>query len=223
MVQAPAKPAPAPSDAPILSADLAEAPPIALRLPPQWELTDERVIELGESNELLIFERTAEGVLQIGFPSGFETGRNELSVGSQIANWRFERDLGEATGATSGYSLPDGALLVPDAAWISDERLEGVESEPTQPMPAVPDFVVEVRSLSQNIRDQQEKMERWMANGVRLGWLIDPYEALAWIYREGQDEPERLKRPDTLSGEDVMVGLVVDLTRLWRANEGRGD
>ena len=223
MVQAPVKPVPAPSRAPTLNAHLAEAPPIALRLPPQWELTDERVIELGESNELLIFERTAEGVLQIGFPSGFETGRNELSVGSQIANWRFERDLGEATGATSGYSLPDGALLVPDAAWISDERLEGVESEPTQPMPAVPDFVVEVRSLSQNIRDQQEKMERWMANGVRLGWLIDPYEALAWIYREGQDEPERLKRPDTLSGEDVMVGLVVDLTRLWRANEGRGD
>ena len=223
MVQAPVKPVPAPSRAPTLNAHLAEAPPIALRLPPQWELTDERVIELGESNELLIFERTAEGVLQIGFPSGFETGRNELSVGSQIANWRFERDLGEATGATSGYSLPDGALLVPDAAWISDERLEGVESEPTQPMPAVPDFVIEVRSLSQNIRDQQEKMERWMANGVRLGWLIDPYKALVWIYRERQDEPELLERPDALSGEDVMVGLVVDLTRLWRANEGRGD
>ena len=59
-----------------------------------------------------------------------------------------------------------------------------------------------------------------MANGVRLGWLIDPYEALVWIYREGQEEPELLERPDTLSGEDVMVGLVVDLTRLWRANEG---
>ena len=226
MVQAPVKPVPAPSRAPTLNAHLAEAPPIALRLPPQWELTDERVIELGESNELLIFERTAEGVLQITLPAGFGTGRNEASVGAQIVVWRFERDLGEATGATSGYSLPDGALLVPDAAWISDERLAGlagIEIEDTKPLPAVPDFVLEVRSLSQNIRDQQEKMERWMANGVRLGWLIDPYEALVWIYREGRDEPELLKRPDTLSGEDVMVGLVVDLTRLWRANEGRGD
>ena len=226
MVQAPVKPAPAPPDAPILSADLAEAPPIALRLPPQWELTDERMVELGEINEPLGFERTAEGVLHITLPAGFGTGRNEVSVGSQIVNWRFERDLGEATGATSGYSLPDGALLVPDAAWISDERLAGlagIEIEDTKPLPAVPDFVLEVRSLSQNIRDQQEKMERWMANGVRLGWLIDPYKALVWIYREGQDEPELLERPNTLSGEDVMVGLVVDLTRLWRANEGRGD
>ena len=220
MVQAPVKPAPAPPDAPILSADLAEAPPIALRLPPQWELTDERVVELGEANELLGFERTAEGVLQITLPAGFGTGKNEVSVGSQIVNWRFERDLGEATGTTSGYSLPDGALLVPDAAWISDERLAGIEIEPTKPLPAAPDFVLEVRSLSQDIRDQQEKMEQWMANGVRLGWLIDPYEALVWIYREGQDEPELLERPDTLSGEDVMVGLTVDLTRLWRANKG---
>ena len=223
MVQAPVKPAPAPPDAPILSADLAEAPPIALRLPPQWELTDERVVELGEANELLGFERTAEGVLHITLPAGFGTGENEVSVGAQIVHWRFERNLGRTTGATSGYSLPDGALLAPDAAWISDERLADIEIEPTKPLPAAPDFVLEVRSLSQNIRDQQEKMERWMANGVRLGWLIDPYDALVWIYREGQDEPELLERPDTLSGEDVMVGLVVDLTRLWRANEDRGD
>ena len=223
MVQAPVKPAPAPPDAPILSADLAEAPPIALRLPPQWELTDERMVELGEINEPLGFERAAEGVLHITLPAGFETGENELSAGAQIASWRFERDLGRATGATSGYSLPDGALLAPDAAWISDERLADIEIEPTKPLPVAPDFVLEVRSLSQDIRDQQEKMERWMANGVRLGWLIDPYKALVWIYREGQDEPELLERPDTLSGEDVMVGLVVDLTRLWRANEGRGD
>ena len=225
MVQAPVKPAPAPPGTPTLSGDIAEAPPITLRLPPQWELTDERMVELGETNEPLGFERTAEGVLQITLPAGFKTGENELSVGSQIANWRFERDLGGATGATSGYSLPDGALLVPDAAWISDERLAGIagiEIEPTNPLPVAPDFVLEVRSLSQNIRDQQEKMERWMANGVRLGWLIDPYDALVWIYREGQDEPELLERPDTLSGEDVMVGLVVDLTRLWRANKGEG-
>ena len=226
MVQAPVKPAPAPPGAPTLSGDIAEAPPITLRLPPQWELTDERMVELGETNEPLGFERTAEGVLQITLPAGFETGRNEASVGAQIVVWRFERDLGEATGATSGYSLPDGGLLVPDAAWISDERLAsiaGIEIEPTKPLPVAPDFVLEVRSLSQNIRDQQEKMERWMANGVRLGWLIDPYDALVWIYREGQEEPELLERPDTLSGEDVMVGLVVDLTRLWRANKGGND
>ena len=223
MVHAPVKPAPAPPSDFTLSADLVEAPPITLRLPSQWTLTDERVVELGEANEALGFERTAEGVLQINFPPGFPSSEAEGTVGAQIIVWRFAYDTGRTTLSSGGYSLPDRSLLVPDAAWISDERLAGVEISPTKPLPAVPDFVLEVRSHSQRIGLQQRKMQQWMANGVRLGWLIDPFNALVWIYREGQDEPELLERPDTLSGEDVMIGLTVDLTRVWRANKGEGD
>ena len=217
MVQAPVKPAPAEVDDVQSNADLTDTPPITLRLPDEWSLSDECVIQLGECNELLGFERTAEGALQINFPPGFPSSEAEGAVGAQIIAWRFAEDSGRATPGTGGYSLPDGSLLVPDAAWISDERLEGIEIEPTKPMPAAPDFVLEVRSFSQDIRDQQDKLEQWMANGVRLGWLIDPFEARVWIYREGEDEPELLEQPDTLSGEDVMVGLTVDLTRIWPA------
>ena len=220
MVQAPVKPAPAPPSDFTLSPDLVEAPPITLRLPPQWQLTDERVVELGETNDALGFERTAEGVLQINFPPGFPSSEAEGTVGWQVAAWRFAHDAGRTTPSSGGYSLPDGALLIPDAAWISDERLAGVEISPTKPLRAVPDFVLEVRSYSQRIGRQQRKMLQWIANGVRLGWLIDPYDALVWIYREGQAEPERLERPDTLSGEDVMIGLMVDLTRVWPASGG---
>ena len=221
MVQAPVKSAP-PSEF-TLSPDLVEAPPITLRLPPQWELADKRLVELGEPNEPLGFERTAEGLLQIIFPPGFPSSEAEGTVGAQIIMWRFERDLGGATGATAGYSLSDGSLLVPDAAWVSDERLAKIEIEPTLPLRAAPDFILEVRSYSQHIGQRQRRMQQWMANGVRLGWLLDPFNALVWIYREGQDEPELLERPDTLSGEDVMIGLTVDLTRVWRANKGEGD
>ena len=220
MVQAPVKPAPAPPSAPTLSADLVEAPPITLRLPSQWTLTDERVVELGEANDALGFERTVEGVLQINFPPGFPSSEAEGAVGAQIIVWRFTHDTGRTTPSSGGYSLPDGALLIPDAAWISDERLAGVEISPTKPLRAAPDFILEVRSYSQHIGQRQRRMQQWMANGVRLGWLLDPFNALVWIYREGQDEPERLERPDTLSGEDVMVGLTVDLTHVWRANKG---
>lgn len=213
MVQAPTKPPPI--SEPAFNADLVDAPPIILRLPPQWAVDDDCLSELGALNELLWIERTAEGALQIGFPTGFHTAKHEVDIGRQIANWRFAIHRGEVTGTNSAYSLPDGSLLMPDAAWISDERLEGIEIGPTKPMPAVPDFVLEVRSFSQDIKDQQDKMEQWMANGVRLGWLIDLFEAQVWIYRAGQDEPELLERPDTLSGEDVMVGLTVDLTRIW--------
>lgn len=216
MVQAPTKPAPI-SDAPY-SKSLVGAPPITLQLPAEWAVDDDCLSELGELNEMLWIERTAEGALQINFPPGFPSSEAEGAVGAQIIAWRFAEDSGRATPGTGGYSLPDGSLLVPDTAWISDERLEGIEIEPTKPMPAAPDFVLEVRSYSQEIRDQQEKMERWMANGVRLGWLIDPFDARVWIYREGQDEPEQLERPDTLSGESIMVGLAVDLTRIWPAD-----
>ena len=223
MVQAPVKPAPAPPSDFTLSPDLVEAPPIALRLPPQWDLTDERVVELGESNDALGFERTAEGVLHINFPPGFPSSEAEGTVGAQVVMWRFAHDTGRTTPGTGGYSLPDGSLLVPDAAWISDERMAGVEVSSTKPLRAVPDFVLEVRSGSQRIAQQQRRVQQWMANGVRLGWLVDPFNALVWIYRERQDEPELLERPDALSGEAVMVGLAVDLTRLWRANEDGGD
>ena len=217
MAQAPVKPAPV-SDI-SCGAELVEAPPIVLRLPAQWAADDDCLVELGERNDLLGFERTAEGVLKISFPTGFQSAEHEFSIGGQIAAWHAARGVGRATGATGGYSLPDGSLLVPDAAWISDERVAGIQIGPTKPMPAVPDFVLEVRSYSQDIRDQQDKMEQWMANGVRLGWLIDPFDAQVWIYREGQDEPELLERPDTLSGEDVMPGLTVDLTQVWPADD----
>ena len=217
MVQAPTKPVPI-SDAPY-SENLVGAPPIKLRLPTEWAVDDDCLSALGELNEMLWIERTAEGVLQISFPTGFPVAEHELNLASQIAAWRFATRSGRATGATGGYSLPDGSLLVPDAAWISDERVEGIEMSPTKPLPAVPDFVLEVRSFSQDIRDQQDKMEQWMANGVRLGWLIDPFNAQVWIYREGEGEPELLERPDTLSGEDVMPGLTVDLTQVWPAED----
>ena len=218
MAHAPTKPMPAPLSAPPIPSVADEQLPLVLRLPEQWALTDECMVTLGESNEALVFERTAEGALQINFPTGFPSSESEATIGSQVVVWRFAEAAGRTTIGTGGYSLPDGTLLIPDAAWTSDERLEGVEIDPTKPLPAVPDFVLEVRSFSQDIRDQQDKMEQWMANGVRLGWLVDPFEAEVWIYREGQDEPQFLERPDTLSGENVMVGLTVDLTRIWPAD-----
>ena len=76
--------------------------------------------------------------------------------------------------------------------------------------------MLEVRSPSQTLQEQQTKMGEWMANGVRLGWLLEAFEETVWVYREGQPEPERLDRPMALSGESVMEGLSVDLTRVWR-------
>ena len=217
MVQAPVKPESVEQCGTEINADLAGAPPITLRLPSQWPLSDDDLVELGTLNDALWFERTAEGALQISPPPSFYSSRSAGRVFGQILNWQLDGRDGEALSSDGGYVLPDSRILVPDASWISAERLEGNQPDQTDILHIAPDFVLEVLSPSQDIRDQQEKMERWMANGVRLGWLIDPFNARVWIYREGQDEPELLERPDTLSGDNVMVGLTVDLTRIWPA------
>ena len=215
MAHAPTKPMPAPPSAPPIPSVADGQPSFALRLPPQWALTDECMILLGETNESLNFERTKEKALNISFPSGIEASGHEFQLGGELAIWWRSHRRGLARGATAGHSLPDGSLLVPDASWTSDERLEGLELQRSKPIPAVPDFVVEVRSRSQDLKDQQDKLEQWMANGVRLGWLLDPIDGQAWIYRAGQGEPQMLERPDSLSGEDVAKGLTMDLSWLW--------
>ena len=215
MAHAPTKPMHAPSSAPSHLSAADEQPSFILCLPPQWALTDECMIFLGESNESLGFERTVEGALHINFPPGNLNSERGGIIYAQILNWGLAADAGRATPADGGAHLPDGSLLVPDAMWISDARLAKIDADDEGVWSVVPDFVLEVRSRSQDIKDQQNKMQQWMANGVRLGWLVDPFEAQVWIYRAGQDEPQLLKRPDTLSGEDVMVGLTVDLTRVW--------
>ena len=219
MVQAPVKPAPAPMRDIAPGRDADAYLPITLRLPSQWALSDDDLLELGALNDALWFERTAEGALQISPPPSFYSSRSAGRVFGQILNWQLDGRDGEALSSDGGYVLPDSRILVPDASWISAERLEGNQPDQTDILRIAPDFVLEVLSPSQDIRDQQEKMERWMANGVRLGWLIDPFNAQVWIYREGEDESELLERPDTLSGEDVMVDLVVDLTHIWPAAE----
>ncbi len=215
MAHAPTKPPPAAHAVVAAAPELVEQPPIILRLPEQWALTDECVILLGESNESLGFERTREGALNISFASGIEASGHEFELSTELAIWWRTHRRGLARGATAGHSLPDGSLLIPDASWTSDERLAGLDLQPSKPIPAAPDFVVEVRSRSQSLEEQQDKMEQWMANGVRLGWLLDPIDSQAWIYRAGLEEPQTLERPATLSGEDVAEGLRMDLSWLW--------
>ena len=220
MVQAPVKPAPEAKREMAGSAAVVEAPPITLRLPPQWTLTDGHLVQLAALNESWLFERSAKGALIISPPPGNLSSRRGGIIYAQVSHWSFDIGEGFATPADGGMHLPDGSLLIPDASWISNERLAEIDVDDEGVWSVVPDFVLEVRSRSQDIADQKDKLERWMANGVRLGWLLDAFEGEVWIYREGQDEPERIERPDTLSGEDVMVGLMVDLTRVWPAKGG---
>ena len=105
---------------------------------------------------------------------------------------------------------------MPDVGWISDERLPAAPPRnPEGVWLVTPDFVVEIVSHTDRLEDQQNKMQNvWLANGVRLGWLIDPYEAKVHIYRSNT-KPEALERPSKLGDKEVLPGLSVELDRIW--------
>ena len=208
MVSAPTKPQPTVTQAPTA--------PLLLRLPEEWQLNDDCVARLSDLNEGIWFERTAEGTLRIVPPPGNRSSVRAGRIFAQISHWELDQGRGFAAPADGGFHLPDSSLSIPDASWISDERLAAIDDDDEQVFVACPDFVLEVRSPSRSLQEQQTKMAGWIASGVRLGWLLDAFEETVWVYREGQPEPERLERPMTLSGESVMEGLSVDLTRVWR-------
>ena len=112
--------------------------------------------------------------------------------------------------------MSDGSVRQPDAAWISDERLADLPPRGQRPAfpQVVPDFVIEVRSSSDRLSQQQRKMEEWIAYGARLGWLVDPEQSRIYVYRPDA-EPEVLERPDTISGEPELPGLEVDCADIW--------
>ena len=189
--------------------------PQPIRLPPDWELTDERFLEIGELNPEQIFERTADGKLQqVTWPDGLSE-----SVATKVAyfvtGWAMDAG-GETRSGTGGYFLADGSARGPDVSWVDAGQIAergGLRGQ----FHLAPRFIVEVRSPSQTVPAQQSKMQDWISNGVRLGWLIDPYQELVWIYR-ADGSVEQLDRPEALSGEDVCVGLSIDMTRVWEAD-----
>ncbi len=201
------------------AASAAELPgyPLRLQLPPEWELTDERLLELGSLNEEWYLEADCEGGLLIMAPPGPESGERELEIGSQIRQWRHSSDRGRAFGS-SMFQLPNGWRRAPDAAWISDERLAEIAGDERIIWRVCPDFVVEVRSATDDLDVLQAKMEMWVSQGARLGWLVDPREEAVWVYRPGR-AAERIERPASLVAEEISGDLAIDLSRVWPSRE----
>ena len=174
----------------------------------------ERFCRMTCDNELWQFEYSAEGELIIMPLPGQESARDEIEMGSDLTIWRRENG-GMSYGANIGFHLPSGAIRAPDAAWISQERLDSLTpQEQRVTINGAPDFLVEIRSQSDRLPPFLAKMAEWMAAGAKLGWGLDPRNRRAYIYRAGQAEPEILDDPATLSGEDVLPGFVFPVGRL---------
>jgi len=179
------------------------------------ELTDEQFYALCQANRDLRFERSPTGELTIMSPAGSETGNRNAGIIAQLWFWNELSNLGLVFDSSTGFKLPNGADRSPDAAWIKLERWTALTPDQQQRFaPICPDFVVELMSPSDNLIAVRVKLQEYLDNGIRLGWLINRDTQTVEIYRPGQPV-ELLNKPTTLSGEDVLPGFNLKLEKIW--------
>ena len=188
---------------------------LTLSLSPTVELTDEQFYEICQNNRDLKFERNANGELIIMAPIGGESGRHEADLIADLNIWNRHTNLGVVLSSSTGFKLPNGADRSPDIAWVQLERWESLTPEQRRKYPPLcPDFVIELRSETDSLSVLQKKMQEYIDNGARLGWLIDPRNRRVEIYRPHQ-AVEILESPASLSGEDVLPGFMLQLARIF--------
>jgi Uma2 family endonuclease len=191
----------------------------AIIIPHRFQVTPEQFDELAITNREVRMERTAEGELIIMPPTGGTAGWKNASISAQLYNWAIQNRTGISFDSSTQFILPNGARRSPDAAWVQLKRWNTLNPDAQDSFPPLaPDFVIELVTPSdlknQRYEDLQQKMQEYLNNQVRLGWLIEPRAKTVEIYRLEQ-AVEILPSPKTLSGEDVLPGFVLDLERIW--------
>jgi Uma2 family endonuclease len=192
-----------------------EIHPLVVRMHPVINLTDDQFFEFCQINRDLRIERTATGELLIMPPTGSETGGSNFELAVQFGIWVKQDGTGKGFDSSTGFTLPNGATVSPDLSWVKLERWNALSKEQrTTFAPISPDFVVELRSKSDTLKDLQEKMQQYINNGVRLGWLIDRRQSRVYVYRPGVSV-ECLENPETVSGEPELPGFVLEMKEIW--------
>ena len=179
------------------------------------EMTEDQFLQLCSDNGDLRMELTANRELLIMPPVGLEGSTQEGELYLQLGIWTKQDGTGRAFGPNAGYTLPNGAVRAPDASWMPLSRWESLSrDDQTKFGHTFPDFAIELRSPSDSLSDVQDKMTEYLENGVLLGFLLDPRQRRVYVYRPGQDA-EVLEEPETVSGDPVLPGFVLDLSVIW--------
>lgn len=181
--------------------------------PKQDYMTDDELYDFCVANRDLHIERDKYQNIIIMSPVGGMSGYFEKEAIRNLGNWEFKYKLGKSFSSSTGFLLPNGAMRSPDASWMSDERWESIPKDKRQKfLPVVPDFVIEIRSASDNIKPLKAKMLEWIENGVRLAWMINTKDEQVIIYRENGSIEIIENFDGSLSGEDVLEGFEMDLS-----------
>ncbi|WP_421656005.1 Uma2 family endonuclease [Leptothermofonsia sp. ETS-13] len=184
-------------------------------IPPTLRFDEEEFTRLVAANPDLRMELTAEGELIVMAPTGSEGGSYNAELTTDIVSWNRRTRLGVVFDSSTGFKLPNGAIRSPDTAWIAQSRWDALTPQQRKGYaPICPDFVLELVSESDDVEGVREKMQEYIENGCRLGWMIAPKTRQVEVYR-----PERtvevLQFPTSLSGEEVLPGFVLNLETVF--------
>lgn len=188
---------------------------IPVHIPESLHVTDDQFLEFVKANPELRLERAATGELIAMSPTGSESGNYNSELTVDVGLWNRQHPTGKVFDSSSGFRLPNGAIRSPDVAWVEQSRWEALTPEQRKGFaPLCPDFVIELLSETDDLTALQSKMQEYLDNGCRLGWLINPRARTVEIYRP-QRSPEVVEFRTPLSGEAVLPGFEIDLESLF--------
>lgn len=179
-------------------------------------VSDEAFEQFCAANPDLQIEREPNGKLVIMPPVHTEIGHHEGEAFGQLYIWNLKTRLGKVFGASAGFTLPDLSIRAADASWVSNEKYEALSAGERKSFAhLVPDFVIEIKSDTDVLRNLKAKMaETWIANGVRLAWLLDVAAEKAYVFHANGSVEVVEGFDKKLSGEEVLPGFEFDLSLL---------
>lgn len=178
-------------------------------------MNEEEFFQFCHMNDTLEFERDSQGNIIVMSPTGSFTGNFNSKISLEVGIWNKETGLGEVFDSSSGFLLGNGAVRSPDVSWIREERWNLLSRDQKERFaPICPDFVVEIRSKSDELKYLQDKMIEYIENGTQLGWLIDRFEHKIHIYRHDKSIEVMETLDVSLSGETTLPGFTLDLASI---------
>ncbi len=188
---------------------------IPIQIPPTLRCTEAQFTELVKCNPDLRWELTAQGEVIVMPPTGSETGSFNSELTTDFVIWNRQAKAGKVFDSSTGFKLPNGAIRSPDVAWIAQARWEQLSPEQRRQFaPICPDFVLELVSPADDLATLEAKMQEYLENGCRLGWLVHPETRSVTIYRPNF-APEIVTFDVVLSGEEVLPGFSLDLRHIF--------
>lgn len=178
-------------------------------------LTAAQFEQVCRDNPDLRLELTSNGGLIVMPPAGSKTGKRNFNLSGQFMVWVEKDGTGIGFDSSTGFTLPDGAILSPDVSWVRREKWDALtEDEQERFAPLCPDFVIELRSRWNTLKAQQEQMQEYLDNGTQLAWFIDPRNRRIYVYRKGE-EVQVLTEAATVSADPILRGFELQLAELW--------